>query len=88
MNNKIFTTVFVIGAIVVSTGALLAADIKPFTIDGVNYTKWLWGTSRADGSLYNFTTIPAEGYGENGQGTELELLVWPDHPAKSRSAAA
>ena len=75
MNRKIFSAVFVIGALLLSTGALYAADIKPFTIDGVNYTKWLWGTSRADGSLYNFTTIPGEGYGENGQGTELELLV-------------
>ena len=75
MSRKIFTAVFVIGAVVWSTGALYAADIQPFTIDGVNYTKWLWGTSRGDGSLYNFTTIPGEGYGENGQGTELELLV-------------
>ena len=25
--------------------------------------------------MYNFTTIPGEGYGDNGQGTELELLL-------------
>ncbi|MEM9598081.1 MAG: hypothetical protein AAGD06_27705 [Acidobacteriota bacterium] len=54
---------------------LLAEDTKPFTITGVNYTKWLWGNSRFDGSLYNFTTIPGEGFGDSGQGTELELLV-------------
>jgi len=52
-----------------------AEDVKKFTITGVNYTKWLWGTEQVDGSLYNFTTIPNEGYGDNGQGTELELLV-------------
>ncbi|MCP4200733.1 MAG: hypothetical protein GY769_02210 [bacterium] len=51
------------------------AQTKPFTITGVNYTKWLWGTQRFDGSLYNFTSIPGEGFGDNGQGTELELLV-------------
>jgi hypothetical protein len=52
-----------------------AEETKKFTITGVNYTKWLWGTDRFDGSLYNFTSIPGEGYGDNGQGTELELLV-------------
>lgn len=52
-----------------------AEDTKKFSITGVNYTKWLWGTNRFDGSLYNFTSIPGEGFGDNGQGTELELLV-------------
>jgi hypothetical protein len=46
-----------------------------FTISGVSYTKWLWGNMRYDGALYNFTTVPGEGFGDNGQGTELELLV-------------
>lgn len=45
------------------------------TIIGEDYTKWLWGTERTDGSLYNFTTIPGEGYGDNGQGTEINLLL-------------
>ena len=76
MTRKTFAVALIaIGAVVLSTAALYAADTKPFTIDGVNYTKWLWGTSRRDGSLYNFTTIPGEGSGDNGQGTELELLV-------------
>lgn len=76
MTRKTFAIALIaIGAVVFSTAAMYAADTKPFTIDGVNYTKWLWGTSRDDGSLYNFTTIPGEGYGDNGQGTELELLV-------------
>ena len=54
---------------------IFAEDTKPFTITGVNYTKWLWGNNRFDGSLYNFTSIPGEGFGDTGQGTELELLV-------------
>lgn len=53
----------------------LAADGQKLTITGVDYTKWLWGNQRYDGSLYNFTSIPGEGFGDNGQGTELELLI-------------
>jgi hypothetical protein len=45
------------------------------TIVGESYMKWLWGDQRTDGSLYNFTTIPGEGYGDNGQGTEINLLL-------------
>ena len=48
---------------------------QSLTWTGINYTKWLWGNQRYDGSAYNFTTIPAEGYGDNGQATEFELLV-------------
>ena len=44
-------------------------------IGGTTYTKWLWGNLRDQGAMYNFTTIPGEGYGDNGQGTELELLL-------------
>jgi hypothetical protein len=44
-------------------------------ITGATYTKWLWGDQHVDGSVYNFTTVPGEGYGDNGQGTELELLL-------------
>ncbi len=61
--------------VVALSAQLYAADTKPFSITGVNYTKWLWGDQRYDGSLYNFTTVPGEGFGDNGQGTELELLV-------------
>lgn len=50
----------------------LAAQI---TIGGTTYTKFLWGNQRDQGALYNFTTVPGEGYGDNGQGTEIELLV-------------
>lgn len=52
-----------------------AADGQTMIITGVDYTKWLWGNLRNDGSLYNFTTVPGEGYGDNGQGTEIELLI-------------
>jgi hypothetical protein len=52
-----------------------AADGQTLLIVGEMYTKWLWGTEHVDGSLYNFTTIPGEGYGDNGQGTEINLLL-------------
>ncbi len=52
-----------------------AADGQTMIITGEDYTKWLWGTQRTDGSLYNFTTVPGEGYGDNGQGTEINFLV-------------
>jgi hypothetical protein len=48
---------------------------QSLTWTGINYTKWLWGNQRYDGSAYNFTTIPGDGYGDNGQATEFELLV-------------
>lgn len=57
----------------VFTGPALAE--QKLTIGGTMYTKFLWGTERVDGSLYNFTTIPGEGYGDTGQGTEIELLL-------------
>ncbi len=44
-------------------------------IGGTTYTKWLWGNMNVDGSVYNFTTVPGEGYGDNGQGSEVELLL-------------
>ena len=52
-----------------------AADGQTLLITGEDYTKWLWGTQRVDGSVYNFTTVPGEGYGDNGQGTEINLLL-------------
>jgi hypothetical protein len=53
----------------------LAADGQTMIITGEDYTKWLWGTQHQDGSVYNFTTVPGEGYGDNGQGTEINLLI-------------
>ncbi|HSP17285.1 MAG TPA: hypothetical protein VLV78_21255 [Thermoanaerobaculia bacterium] len=64
-------------AVLLAAGAFAQQQQQPsmFGISGVTYTKWLWGNQHYDGSLYNFTTVPGEGYGDNGQGTELELLV-------------
>jgi len=53
----------------------VAGAQSKLTIGGTTYTKWLWGTQRYDGSLYNFTTVPGEGVGDNGQGSEIELLL-------------
>ncbi len=55
--------------------AAIAQDGPTLQVGGTTYTKWLWGNLREQGALYNFTTIPGEGYGDNGQGTELELLL-------------
>ncbi|QQR72617.1 MAG: hypothetical protein IPJ17_14020 [Holophagales bacterium] len=55
-------------------GAATAQDSK-LKIGGTTYTKWLWGNQRFDGSLYNFTSVPGEGWGDNGQGSEVELLL-------------
>jgi hypothetical protein len=52
-----------------------AADGQTMIITGEGYMKWLWGDQHTDGSLYNFTSIPGEGYGDNGQGTEINLLI-------------
>ena len=63
----------VLAALALPAGA--AAEEAKLKIGGTTYTKWLWGTQRYDGSLYNFTTVPGEGYGDNGQGSEVELLL-------------
>ena len=60
---------------VATSGTALAQQGPTFTLGGTTYTKWLWGNQRDQGSMYNFTTIPGEGYGNNGQGTEIELLL-------------
>jgi len=61
-------------ALLLAPAALLAQE-PTLKIGGTTYTKWLWGTQRYDGSLYNFTSVPGEGYGDNGQGSEVELLL-------------
>jgi hypothetical protein len=64
-------------AVAASLGAVAAyaADGQTLLITGEDYTKWLWGNQHTDGSVYNFTTVPGEGYGDNGQGTEINLLL-------------
>lgn len=56
-------------------GPAMAEDSQKLTFTGINYTKFLWSTARDQGGLYSFTTIPSEAFGNNGQGTELELLL-------------
>ena len=58
-----------------TSGTVLAQQGPTFTIGGTTYTKWLWGNSRYQGALYSFKDAPGEGYGDNGQGTEIELLL-------------
>lgn len=55
--------------------ASLQAEEFKLNLGGAIYTKWLWGNQRYDGSMYNFTTVPGEGYGDNGQGSEIELIL-------------
>lgn len=75
MRHLKWTVLLLAAGLLLSAAALQAEDTQKFTITGVNYTKWLWGNQRLDGGLYNYSDVPGEGYGDNGQGTELELLV-------------
>jgi len=76
MRNITRSTAVLVGLLLVATaGYAQQQQQSTIVISGVTYTKWLWGNMHNDGSLYNFTTVPGEGYGDNGQGTELELLV-------------
>src|SRR3990172_8390491 len=55
---------------------LMAAPAQAqLTFDGNLYTKFLWGTDRLGTGIYNFTQIPNEGYGDSGQGSQLELFL-------------
>jgi len=45
------------------------------SVGGTTYTKFLWGNAGGQGAVYSFTTVPGEGYGDNGQGSEVELLL-------------
>ena len=62
-------------ALVVAGASALGAQESKLVIGGTTYTKWLWGNQRVNGSVYNFTTVPGEGYGDNGTGSEIELLL-------------
>ncbi len=70
----VVTVLVALGAIAAVTGVAEAADQPRLNLSGYIYTKWLWGNLRNEGSLYNFTTVPGEGYGDQGQGTEFELF--------------
>jgi len=72
--NRTLTLLLVALLLVGAAGTAAAADGQKLQWTGVNYTKFLSGNRHYDGSMYNFTTIPGEGFGDNGQGTEFELL--------------
>jgi hypothetical protein len=66
-------------AFVIALGAVasaaLAQEGPSLTVGGTTYTKFLWGNQHEQGALYSFTTVPGEGWGDSGQGSELELLL-------------
>jgi hypothetical protein len=68
-------TAIAFAAVALLAGPAAAQEGPSLTVGGTTYTKWLYGTQREQGAMYNFTTVPGEGYGDNGQGTELELLL-------------
>lgn len=53
----------------------LAQEDKKIDITGTFYTKWLGGSQRLEGSLYNFSTVGEEPGGDSGQGTEIEIFI-------------
>ena len=59
--NRGFAIALLAVAAALASVPVHAADGQTLLITGEDYTKWLWGTQRTDGSLYNFTTIPNEG---------------------------
>lgn len=72
--SKLLIGAVIVAALLLAAGPAVAQTQK-LTFTGINYTKWLWGNQRDDGSCYNFTTIPGEGFGDNCQATEFELLA-------------
>ncbi len=67
--------VLLVAVLVTAAASVAGAEEFKLNISGATYTKWLWGNMRTDGSVYNFTTVPGEGYGDNGQGSEIELFL-------------
>ncbi len=74
MRNAKWAVVLAAATLALVAVSVGAEEFK-LNIGGTTYTKWLWGNQRTDGSVYNFTTVPGEGYGDNGQGSEVELLL-------------
>jgi len=68
-------TIMLAAAALLVAAPALAEDGPKLTIGGTTYTKWLWSDVGQEGAMYNFTTVPGEGSGHNGQGTEVELLL-------------
>lgn len=64
--------IWLLAVVVVGMAAPASAQL---TFDGNVYTKFLWGTDRLASALYAFTTIPGEGLGDSGQGSQLEFFI-------------
>ncbi|MBK9965533.1 MAG: hypothetical protein IPP07_11765 [Holophagales bacterium] len=72
--TKTIGLVLLLAAVAVS-GTVWAQQGPTFTLGGTTYTKWLWGNQRDQGALFGFKDAPGEAWGDNGQGTEIELLI-------------
>ncbi len=75
MVRKIVVSFLMVAGLLALGATVAPAQESGLTLGGTVYTKWLWGNAQQDGALYNFTTVPGEGYGDNGQGSEIELFV-------------
>ncbi len=71
-SKKWLFAAFFLAVMVLAEGAVLAQS--KLDISGRTYTKWLWGNARREGSSYNYSDIPNDGAGDNGQFTEIELF--------------
>lgn len=70
--NKWLIAAMFLGVMIAAEGAALAQ--AKLDISGRTYTKWIWGNARREGSSYNYSDIPNDGAGDNGQFTEIELF--------------
>jgi len=67
--------VFLTAAVLLGAPALAQSEGPSLQVGGTTYTKFLWGNNAGQGAVYSFTTVPGEGYGDNGQGSEVEILL-------------
>ena len=63
---RTFALAALVAALLLLVGLARAQGQQTLVLTGINYTKWLWGIQRFDGSAYNFTIILGEGFGDNG----------------------
>jgi len=72
--SRVFLTAAVT-QLLLGAPALAQSEGPSLTVGGTTYTKFLWGNNAGQGAVYSFTTVPGEGYGDNGQGSEVEILL-------------
>ena len=61
-------------AVMVAAEGTALAQAK-LDISGETYTKWFWGNARREGSSYNYSDIPNDGAGDNGQFSEIHIYL-------------